>query len=67
MNIFLLPFISAIIPKGTENITAARKYDVAIHPRSVAFASNSLSIEGSATFVAEPIKRGRRKLLLQVR
>jgi len=33
---FFLPAMSAILPKGTENMPAARRYAVAIQPRVMA-------------------------------
>ena len=53
---FLIPYISANLPKGMANIADARKQDVEIQLNKIALAANSLAIVGSAILIAEPIK-----------
>ncbi len=55
-----MPAISAALPKGTEKIPAARKYDVAIHPRKIVSIPNSLPIGGRAMFTEELMKGARK-------
>ena len=62
IKILFLPYISAILPKGTRNIAAARRYEVAIQPSKTAFILNSLPIEGRAILTEEPIKGVRKEV-----
>ena len=61
VKILFLPYMSAILPKGTRNIAAARRYDVGIQPNAMASIANSLPIDGSAILIVEPIKGVRKE------
>ncbi|GAI27508.1 unnamed protein product [marine sediment metagenome] len=56
VKILFLPYISAILPKGTRNIAAARRYEVATQLNKTAFIANSCPIDGSAMLMEELIK-----------
>ncbi|OIP30742.1 MAG: hypothetical protein AUK23_08075 [Deltaproteobacteria bacterium CG2_30_43_15] len=56
VKILFLPCISAILPKGTRNITAAKRYAVATQLNKTASMANSFPIEGRAMLTEEPIK-----------
>jgi hypothetical protein len=56
VNIRFLPKMSAILPRGTRNMAAAKRYDVGTQLRSTAPIWNSLPIAGSAILIDEPIK-----------
>ena len=56
IKIFLLPYISAILPNGTMATADARTNDVATHPSNIASIENSSPIVGSATGIAVGIK-----------
>ncbi|MBA7682772.1 hypothetical protein ES703_91124 [subsurface metagenome] len=61
VKILFLPYMSAILPKGTRNIAAARRYAVATQPREMASIASSLPIDGSAMVMEEPIKGVRKE------
>jgi hypothetical protein len=48
--------MSAILPNGTRNTAAARRYEVATQFNSTASIENCFPIEGSAIFTEDPIK-----------
>ena len=56
VKIFLLPYISAILPNGTMATADARTNDVATHPSKIASMENSSPIVGSAIGIAVGIK-----------
>ncbi|MBA7670290.1 hypothetical protein ES703_78435 [subsurface metagenome] len=56
VKIFLLPYMSAILPNGTIVTADARTNDVATHPNKIASIENSFPIEGSAMGIAVGIK-----------
>ncbi len=62
MKSFFLPYISAILPKGTRNAAAAKRNDVATQLNKTASISNSLPITGSAMLMEELIKGMRKEL-----
>ena len=53
MKSFFRPYISANRPKGTDNIAAASRKDVAIQFNDTAFILKSLAIEGIAMFTPD--------------
>ena len=55
-NIFLLPTISASLPRGTSRIADDNKYAMGIQLSETAFMDKSTLIDGSAIFTADPIK-----------
>ena len=61
VKIIFLPYISAILPKGTRNIAAARIYEVGIQLNKTTFIENSLLIKGRAMLTEEPIKGVRKE------
>lgn len=61
VKILFLPYISAILPKGTRNTAAARRYEVATQLNRTAFIPNSCPIDGSAMLTEEPIKGVRKE------
>jgi len=60
-KILFLPCISAILPKGTKNMAAERRYAVATQPNKIASIANSLPMEGSAMLTEEPMKGVRKE------
>jgi hypothetical protein len=54
-KIFLLPYMSAILPIGTRNIAAARRNEVATQLNRTGSIKNSFPINGSAMFIEELI------------
>jgi len=61
VKILFLPYISAILPKGTRNTAAARRYEVATQLNRTAFIPNSCPIDGSAMLTEEPMKGVRKE------
>jgi hypothetical protein len=61
-NIFFLPYMSAILPKGTRNTAEAKRKDVATQLSKTASIGNSVSIEGRAMLIEEAIKGVRKEL-----
>lgn len=61
VKIFFLPYMSAILPKGTRNIAAASKYAVATQPNEIASIASSFPMEGSAMAMEEPINGVRKE------
>lgn len=55
-KILFLPYISANLPNGTRNIAEDNRYDVATQLNKIASISNSILIDGRATFTADPMK-----------
>src|SRR5512136_1061977 len=60
MKTFFRPWMSASLPKGTRNMAAARRYEVATQLSDTASRANSSPIEGRAILIEEPIKGGRK-------
>src|SRR5512136_146901 len=60
MKTFFRPWMSASLPKGTRNMAAARRYEVATQLSDTASIANSAPIEGRAMLIEEPIKGGRK-------
>ena len=56
MKTRFLPWISANLPKGTRNIAAARRYEVATQLRAIASSENARPIEGRAMFTVDAMK-----------
>jgi len=56
VKIFFLPYMSAILPKGTRRVAEDRSKAVAIQPNMTAFNDSSFPSEGRAIFTADPIK-----------
>ena len=56
VKILFLPWISAILPKGTRNMAEAKIYAVATQLNEIASIENSLPIEGSAILTEDPSK-----------
>lgn len=48
--------MSAILPKGTRHMAVAKRYDVTIQLSRIAFASNSLPMDGSAMLIDDDMK-----------
>ena len=61
---FFLPWMSAILPKGTRIIAAARRYAVATQFNVTASEANSFPIEGSAILIEDDIKGVRKELVV---
>jgi hypothetical protein len=59
-KIFFLPTMSPSLPKGRRNIAEDRMKLLMTQPRPMAFAWNSLPIDGSARLAAE-LRNGTRK------
>jgi hypothetical protein len=55
-NIFLLPMISASLPKGTSMTAENKRKPMAIQLSDTAFIDSSLLMLGRAIFTAEPMK-----------
>src|SRR4030042_545299 len=64
-NSHLRPRLSAILPKGTKNAAAARRYAFAIQLAAIVETENSSAIVGSATTI-ELARNGVRKALIMV-
>ena len=56
VKIFFLPYMSAILPKGTSKAAEERRYAVAIQPNMTASNDSSFPSLGRAIFTAELIK-----------
>ena len=61
VKILFLPYISAILPKGTRNIAAAIINEIETQLNKTASIENSLLMVGSAMFTEEPIKGVRKE------
>jgi hypothetical protein len=61
VKILFLPYISAILPKGTRNIAAAKRNEVATQLNKTASIANSFPIDGSAMVTEEPMKGVRKE------
>jgi hypothetical protein len=59
-KIFFLPTMSPSLPKGRRNIAEDKMKLLMTQPRPMAFAWNSLPIDGSAKLAAE-LRKGTRK------
>lgn len=64
VKIFFLPKISAVFPKGTRKMAAAKKYEVATQFNITAFISNSLRMEGRAMLIEAPMKGVMKELMV---
>ena len=53
---FLLPYMSAIRPKGMRKAAEVNGYTVTIQPSKTALIENSLPMVGRAMFIEDPIK-----------
>lgn len=60
VNTLFLPYMSAILPKGTSKVAEASMYAVAIQLNVTASNDSFFPIEGSAILTEEPMK-GKRK------
>ncbi len=67
VKIFFLPYMSAILPKGTSKAADERRYAVAIQPNVIASNDSSFPIVGRAIFTAESIKGKRNEAIVATR
>jgi len=66
VKILFLPCMSAILPKGTRNIAAAKRNEVATQPSSTASIANSSAIKGRAMFTEETMKGVRKEPIVAI-
>jgi hypothetical protein len=55
LKILFIPYISAILPRGTANIVEVRRNEVVIQLNKIELTTNSCAITGRATFTDEAI------------
>jgi hypothetical protein len=63
-NIFFLPYISAILPKGRRKTVADRRYEVDTQASKTASILNSRPMEGRAILMEAPIKGVRKDAIV---
>lgn len=64
VRIFGVPTMSEILPIGTRNAAAAKRYEKVTQPSKMACREKSLAIEGSATLTADPKNGVRNELMV---
>jgi len=67
MKIFFLPYISAILPKGTRKAAEDSRYAVATQAKVTAPNDSSLPIAGRAILTEEPMKGKRKDVIVATR
>jgi hypothetical protein len=63
---FFIPYISAILPKGTANMADVNKNAVGIQLSKIASAANSEAIAGSAMLTEEPINGVKKEAIVAI-
>jgi hypothetical protein len=66
LKIFFLPDMSAILPMGTKNMAAAKRYEVVIQLNETACIPNSFPMEGRAMLTEEPMKGVRKEVKVAI-
>jgi hypothetical protein len=66
-KIFFLPYMSAILPKGTRRTAEDRRYAVATQPNVTASNDRSLPIRGRAILTEETMKGKGKKVSVAIR
>ena len=66
INIFLRPYISAILPIGSKKTAEASRYELTTQLREMASIENSALMAGKAILIDDPMKGVRKEVITAI-